>query len=383
MSYFAATVEAAVSQAGKELGEDALLVSSRKASPEARHLGEYEVIFAAAERGPAAGASPAGVPAPERWDRVAREVSDLRRQIERTATTLARAAALAVGGPHSGPGFAEAVAELAAAEVDPELAHEIAEGARRRCLGERSVPVPRNSGRLAPPIDPSRVRAALAAEIADRIEVDATLGRPGASRRVVALAGPPGSGKTATLVKLAASYGLAARRPAHILSLDTARIAAAEQLRVCAGILGIGFQVLENASSLAQALEEHRHKELILIDTPGLGPQDLDNSLDLALAVATHPEMDTHLVLTATMKNADLMHAVDRFEIFRPAKLIFTRLDETEAYGSILSLAARTGKPVSFLTAGQRIPEDLEPASRERIVDLLLGRQAAGALAAA
>jgi flagellar biosynthesis protein FlhF len=385
MSYFAATVEAAVSQAGRELGDEALLVSSRKASPEARHLGEYEVVFAAPERLPAAetAARPAEAPAPERWDRVAREVSDLRRQIERTATTLTRAAALAVGGPHSGPGFAEAVAELVAAEVSADLAQEIAEGARRRCLAERPASGGRAAGKLAPPVDPGRIRAALAAEIAERVEVDATLGRPGGARRVVALAGPPGTGKTSMLVKLAASYGLAARRPAQILSLDTVRIAAAEQLRVLAGILGIGFQVLETGHALAQALEEHRTKDLILIDTPGLGPKDLDNALDLALSVATHPEMDTHLVLTATMKTADLMRAVDRFEIFRPAKLIFTRLDETEAYGSVLSVAARTAKPVSFLATGQRVPEDLEPASRERIVDLLLGRQAAGALAAA
>jgi len=134
---------------------------------------------------------------------------------------------------------------------------------------------------------------------------------------------------------------------------------------------------------LAQALEEHRHKDLILIDTPGIGPNEIDHSLDLALYLSTHPEVDTHLVLTATTKSADLARAADRFEIFGIRKLVFTRLDETEVFGSILTLAARTGKPVSFLSAGQQIPDDLEPAGRERIVDLLLGRQAAAALAAA
>jgi flagellar biosynthesis protein FlhF len=83
------------------------------------------------------------------------------------------------------------------------------------------------------------------------------------------------------------------------------------------------------------------------------------------------------------MKTADLTRAVERFAIFRPRKLLFTRLDETEAFGSILNQAARTSMPVSFLAAGQQIPEDLEPASRERIVDLLIGRQATAARTAA
>jgi flagellar biosynthesis protein FlhF len=140
---------------------------------------------------------------------------------------------------------------------------------------------------------------------------------------------------------------------------------------------------LETPAALSQALEEHRNKELILIDTPGLGPKDQDQGADLAKLLASHPEMDTHLVLTATMKTADLSRAVDRFEIFGVSKLLFTRLDETDACGSILNQSLRTAKPVSFLGTGQQIPEDLEPASRERIVDLLIGQAEIAAPAAA
>jgi len=387
-SYFAATVEDAVAQARREMGDEALLVNSRKAPPEARHLGEYEVVIAAAQS--TSQAAPARVePAPaavsvrpERWDRLAQEVADLRRQIERTAATLSQSAALSENAPRQTREWADAIAELIASEVPADLAAEIVEAARRRTVPEPAAGV-RAPGRVPPPVDPGRLRAALAAEISSRIEADATLGRPGASRRVVALVGPPGAGKTTTLVKLAATCGLSARRPAQILSVDTARIAAADQLRVCAGILGIGFQLLDTIGALSQALEEHRHKDLILIDTPGLGPKDLDHGLGLAQLLATHPEVDTHLVLTVTMKTADLTRAVERFAIFRPRKLLFTRLDETEAFGSILNQAARTSMPVSFLAAGQQIPEDLEPASRERIVDLLIGRQATAARTAA
>ncbi|MBI4874163.1 MAG: hypothetical protein HY822_05975 [Acidobacteria bacterium] len=377
-SYFAATVEAALGQARKEMGEDSLLVNSRKAPPEARHLGECEVVCAAAEDPPAAAPPPA--PA-ERWDRLAREVAALRRQVERTAATLSRSVWLAGSAASLPPELAGTLAELAAAGMSHELAREIVEQARRRCLPETAGRRP--PAREEPPLEADRWRAAVASEISARRAVEATLGGPGEVRAVVALVGPPGAGKTTTLVKMAATYGLAARRPAQILSTDTQRIAAAEQLRVYAGILGIGFQVAETAGALAQALEEHRGKDLILIDTPGLGPRDGEQGQELARFLSRQPEMDTHLVLSATMKTADLAQAAERFESFQPRKLIFTRLDETEALGSVVTLLARTGKPCSFVSEGQRIPEDLAPATRERFAGLALGRAAMGALAAA
>ncbi len=97
---------------------------------------------------------------------------------------------------------------------------------------------------------------------------------------MAALVGPSGSGKTTTLVKLAVQYGLAGRRPVLLLSVDTYRIAAATQLRSFAAILGVGIQVLETVGALAQAIEENRGKELILIDTPGFGPADMEPTAD-------------------------------------------------------------------------------------------------------
>jgi flagellar biosynthesis protein FlhF len=194
---------------------------------------------------------------------------------------------------------------------------------------------------------------------------------------VVALAGPPGAGKTSALVKLAVQYGLTAHKRVQILTADTYRIAAAEELRSYAAILGIGFQILETAGALEQALDEFRQKDLILIDTPGLCRSEMEAADDLATVLAAHrPVIDTHLVLPASMRAADLRRVSEQYSIFQPRKLLFTRLDETETFGPILSRSTRLGIPVSFLSWGQRIPEDLEPASVDRLLDLILASAA-------
>jgi flagellar biosynthesis protein FlhF len=168
-----------------------------------------------------------------------------------------------------------------------------------------------------------------------------------------------------------------------LVSADTDRIAAADQMRAYAAILGVGFELVETPRALEQTLHLHRGKELILIDTPGLAAADMERGADLAAYLASEPEIDTHLVLSASTKSADITRAVDRFEVFRPGKLLFTRLDETDSWGAVLTEAARTAKPLSFLAAGQQIPEDLEPATKSRVVDLLLPAPDNASLAAA
>jgi flagellar biosynthesis protein FlhF len=213
--------------------------------------------------------------------------------------------------------------------------------------------------------------------------VQPVLGRGEAKPNIVALVGPPGCGKTTTLVKLAVNYGLASRRPVLLLSMDTYRVAAADQLRSYAAILGVGFHVLETVAALAQTIEENRGKELIFIDTPGFAFGDLDASADVAQFLASRQDIDTQLVLPSSMKGPDLTRIVDAFEIFRPQRLLFTKTDETNSFGPIVNESNRTGKPVSFLATGQRIPEDLETASAARLVDIILRPRQCGAAGAA
>jgi len=364
-SYFTHTVEDAIAAASQELGTDAMLVNSREAPPEARHLGEYEVVFAT----DAPGAEAPDVAASSTrsgGDRLSVEVAELKKELEGMRRALTRNAFAPTQWLGGSPGVSDAYAALTAADVAPELARDIVQSTESRLSAGRT-PAPNGAKAAGPAFE-----AALVEEMESRFQAEPLLGRGPGKPRVAALVGPPGAGKTTTLVKLAVNYGLAARRPVLLLSMDTYRVAAADQLRSYAAILGVGFQVLETVTALAQTIEENRGKDLILIDTPGMGAADMDLVPGLDRFLSTRTDIDTQLVLSCSTKSADLSRMVDVFEVFRPQRLLFTKLDETGSFGPILNEAVRTGKPLSFFANGQRIPEDLETASRGRVSELIL-----------
>jgi flagellar biosynthesis protein FlhF len=383
-SYFAGTVESAICLARQELGEDAMLVNSRKTHPEDRHLGAYEVVFAASQE-PAqvaaaarAAAQPQEAPPVSAVPALAQEMAEMRKQIARLSTLVSRSS---VGGARRNTALSPALDELdrtlAAHEVDGVLADSIL----------------RNLEKLGAAATSAEVTQAFRREIQGRLPVSAELTshslEPGASpgaasaHAVVALVGPPGAGKTAMLAKLAVRYGISSRRSTHILAYDGHRIAASEQLRSYAAILGVGFEALETVTSLAQSLRENSRKELILIDTPGYSAADFDLSRELAQFLSTYPHADIHLVLSCGAKSSDISRMVDRYNVFGPAKLLFTRLDETDSYGAILNESIRTGLPVSFLGAGPRVPDDVEPAIPDSIINLFVGGRESWAVATA
>jgi flagellar biosynthesis protein FlhF len=363
-SYFASSAAAAVEQARRELGPEAVILQTRKTGPENRHLGEFEVVVALV---PEAGdqASPSEVP--ESPERLSSELHALRQQLELMRREISRSVTTVPRWSMSSGEAAELFSTLVAEDVDGELAREIADALYARAAG--------NGGAAG-------LAVSAAAELERRFRVNPTLGGCAGGPRAVALVGPPGAGKTTTVVKLAMAQGLTARKPVQLLSMDNYRVGGAEQLRSYAAILGVGFQALETVGALAQALEEHRAKDLILIDTPGLGARDMEGEADLVRFFRAHPDIDVHLVLTASMKSADLNRVTERFEVFRPANLLFTRLDETATWGTLFTTAVRTGKPLSFLGTGQQIPEDLEPARKEEILARLVARLTRASLAA-
>ena len=371
-SFFANTIEEAIRLARHEMGPEAMLVNSKRAGVEARHLGLYEVVVCgeAQKTGPK---DPAhgqerdkerndkernkdgswAVAASLPDDRLSQDVAELKQRMEKLALTLARPGRGPAGVAFD-PELSKVFTALTDAELDTELAYEV--------VGKLTSPVP---------------EGALRGELAKLVSVDAQLGSPAGTSRVVALVGPPGSGKTSALVKLAVQYGIAARKTVQVLTTDTYRIGAAEELRSYAAILGIGCQVLETTQALVEVLDEYRHKDLILIDTPGLCQSEMEAYEDLARVLgAENQGIDTHLVLPASMRAADLRRVSEQYNIFHPRKLLFTRLDETATFGPILGRSIRMGIPVSFFSRGQRIPEDLEPATEDLMLDLILGSRA-------
>ncbi|HEX7198641.1 MAG TPA: hypothetical protein VF213_04155, partial [Dongiaceae bacterium] len=194
-SYFSPSVEEAIGKARRELGEEAMLLQSRKALPEARHLGEYEVVFAVG-----AGALPAGASG-EPPHHLAGEVAELKQQLDALRRALTKSAFAPAQWLGAAPELSESYALLAAHEVAPDLAREIVQAA-----ASRAAPA---VGPLARAPDRPSWPAVLAEEIESRVRVEAAIGRGDTRPRVAAFVGPPGAGKTTTLVKLAVHYGLA------------------------------------------------------------------------------------------------------------------------------------------------------------------------------
>ena len=370
-SFFASSVEEGMGEARREFGPEAVLVQSRRATAENRQLGEYEVVCALLPENEAA-----SVPAPDRTGRSVREqgtAGDVRRMTEelaelkrcmrriQTSIVLAGAPTAATGAPMQ---VREALAILLDSEVDADLAQQIVGDVSTHAAGQASGEdfIPGTHARFAALVHRHVMRLATTRPFA--VEEN------GAYPRAVALAGPPGAGKTSCIAKLAARHAIAMHRGAHVVALDEYRVGGSEQLRAYASIFGVGFDALTHDASLSRILEEHRNK-LILIDLPGFSHAEMDLAAQIARRLKTE-DVEVQLVLPASLRAADLRRIAESFSIFDPAGLIFTRLDETEIYGPLLNEIVRTGKAVSFLSGGSRVPDDIEPATRARLADLVL-----------
>ncbi|GAX90541.1 flagellar biosynthesis protein FlhF [Effusibacillus lacus] len=193
--------------------------------------------------------------------------------------------------------------------------------------------------------------------------------------RVVAFVGPTGVGKTTTIAKIAAEQLLKKKRKVGLITTDTFRIAAVEQLKTYANILQIPVEVVFSTEEVEFALEKLKDRDLILIDTAGrnFGESIYVDQLNEFLQ-ASNPD-ETCLVLSLTTKSNDLEHIVSHFEGVSIDKFIFTKLDETNSYGAIYNLSHRFKKPLAYFTTGQNVPEDIEVATPEQIARLVVGEK--------
>jgi flagellar biosynthesis protein FlhF len=206
--------------------------------------------------------------------------------------------------------------------------------------------------------------------------------QPGKERTAAVFVGPTGAGKTTTLAKIAAGYSLGPEpRKVALITLDTYRIAAVEQLKIYAKIIGAPVEVALSPDELRAIFRKYPETELFLIDTAGRNQKDESYLSELSAyfdPVNTGrgegaPILKGHLVLPATLRSDVLADAVRRYGVLPIQSLLFTKLDEVDRYGQIFNVMIRGQKPLSYFTTGQRVPEDIELATPGRLAQLIAG----------
>lgn len=188
----------------------------------------------------------------------------------------------------------------------------------------------------------------------------------------IALIGPTGVGKTTTIAKLAATYKLRMGLRVGLVTADTYRIAAVEQLRTYAGIIGLPLRVALTPSEMRSGCEALRECDVVLVDTAGRSPGDAGKLGELGAFLDAAVPHQVHLVLSGASSEACLRHAVASFAAVGPTHLIYTKLDEAVSFGVLVNIARRVNAKLSFVTTGQEVPDHIEAGSAHRLATLVL-----------
>lgn len=208
--------------------------------------------------------------------------------------------------------------------------------------------------------------------LADNVQMADGLELRSRKRKIVALLGPTGVGKTTTLAKIAAQCVLEKGISTAFITADTYRISAVEQLKTYADILGLPIAIVYTPDELKEAIQKFRQKQLILIDTAGRSQHNRRQMAELKDFLAVNQNIEKYLVLSATTKNEDARDIIDKFSACKPDKVIFTKTDETRSLGIILNILRKKDMRLSYLTNGQSVPDDIVPAEPGKLAELFL-----------
>lgn len=189
----------------------------------------------------------------------------------------------------------------------------------------------------------------------------------------IVLVGPTGVGKTTTIAKLAGRFSIQEKKKVGLITIDTYRIGAVDQLRTYAEIIKIPFQVVYNVNDMDKALEKLKDCEIILVDTTGRNCKNMMQLSELRSYIEKVGTDNINLVLSATTKNKDLEAIINGYKVLNYKQIIITKLDETTTYGSLLNAIEASKKPISYVTTGQTVPDDILKLSPREIANLVLG----------
>jgi flagellar biosynthesis protein FlhF len=264
------------------------------------------------------------------------------------------------GTPHDlPPALFHVFTDLIQADVGEALAREMVERVRVELTDDELT-------------DSSAVREQLTRLIEDDIPVAGAINIQPGQRRLVALVGPTGVGKTTTIAKLAANFRLKEQRKVGLITVDTYRIAAVEQLRTYADIIELPMAVVANAREMREAVARMSDLELVLMDTAGRSPRDEVKIEELRTLLAEAEADEVHLVLSSAGSAGSLVRTAEQFAAVGATSLVLTKLDEVSNVGHLLPLVRAARLPLSYLTDGQNVPDDIAPASARRLARMVL-----------
>ncbi len=212
----------------------------------------------------------------------------------------------------------------------------------------------------------------LRSSIRSRVNEKISVVDPLAGRSIVAFIGPPGVGKTTTIAKLAALQAVKRRKKIALITMDTYRIAAAEQMKLYGRIMGVPVEVMKGAGDFQLLMNMHADKDTIFIDTAGKTEKDKSHLKELGELSRINPRIRFNLVLNLQSRDECLYGNLRGFSLLPIDSLVFTHLDGAVKRGPVLNAAILSGKPVSYLSTGQGVPDDMEQATKERLVDFML-----------
>lgn len=221
--------------------------------------------------------------------------------------------------------------------------------------------------------DTGAAMALLTALVEQRIPCKHALSPVRGRRQIAMVVGPTGVGKTTTLAKLAGRFGVEPDCRVGLITVDTYRIAAVEQLRTYADIINLPMQIVSSPNQVQDALDALADCDLVLIDTAGRSPHDERRLSELKQLIDAAQPDHVYLVLSLASGTTALRDAADRFATVRPTSVVYTKLDEATGCGGLLSAMRDVGLPVSYFTTGQEVPRDIEPAHATRAARLIMG----------